>query len=206
MRRLPTLATVLALTATLASCGGGDDSDGDKPSASDVPESAVAVVGDAEISNSQLRRRVAALRRAQPQAAKGQQAAKPAQDQLEQQALSILLQGAAIEQEAADRGIEVSNAEVRKRWDAVAKSQFRNKKALRRFLGGQTKQDIVRQLRLQTLTERIHEQVSEEAGGGKKGAKAVQEFQKSFQERWRDRTACRDGQSAAGCQDTNASE
>jgi hypothetical protein len=49
------------------------------------------------------------------------------------------------------------------------------------------------------LTERIHAQIGEEAGGGKQGAKAVTQFQKDFQQRWQDRTACADGYTAAGC-------
>ncbi len=197
-RALATMAALALAAYGLAACGGDDD--GDSPQASDVPESAVAVVGDTEVTRDQLADRVAALRRAQPQAAKGAAADGGAQaKQLEQQALATLLLTAAIEQEAADRGIEVSRAEVRRRWNAAAREQFKTKRALRRFLRGQTRQDIVDQLRLQTLSERIHAQISEQAGGGKKGAEAVAEFQKDFQKRWQDRTACSDGQTAAGC-------
>jgi hypothetical protein len=110
----------------------------------------------------------------------------------------------ALEQEAADRDIEVSDAEVRQRWESASQGQFKTKKALRRFLGGQTEQDLLDQLRLQVLTERIHEQVGEQAGGGKKGAKAVREFQKDFQKRWQNRTACREGYAAAGCADDDS--
>jgi hypothetical protein len=199
-RRAIATAAALALAAYgLAACGGDDD--GDSPQSSDVPDNAVAVVGDTEVTKEQLADRVATLRRAQPKAAKsgGEAQAKQVQQQLEQQALSTLLLAAALEQEAADRGVEVSNAEVRQRWNAAVKEQFKSKKALQRFLGGQSRQDIIDQLRLQTLSERIHTQISEQAGGGKKGAKAVAEFQKDFQKRWQDRTACGEGQAAAGC-------
>jgi ATP-dependent DNA ligase len=197
-RAIATTAALVLATGGLAACGGDD---GDSPRAEDVPETAVAVVGETEVTKDQLADRVAALRRAQPKTAKsgGAAQAKQVRAQLEQQALSGLLLAAALEQEAADRGVEVSNAEVRQRWSAAAKDQFKSRKALRRFLGGQSRQDVIDQLRLQTLSERIHEQISEQAGGGKKGAKAVAEFQKDFQKRWQDRTACRDGQSAAGC-------
>lgn len=134
---------------------------------------------------------MAALRRAQPKQSKQvDKQSNAASAQLQQQALSTLLFAEATEQEAAERDIEVSEAEVLERWESVADAQFKTKKALRRFLGGQTEEDLLAQLRLQTLTERIHEQVSEEAGGGKKGARAIEEFQKDFQERWRERTGC----------------
>jgi parvulin-like peptidyl-prolyl isomerase len=43
-------------------------------------------------------------------------AAKAERERLEAQALSTLLMAEALEQEAADRDIEVSDAEVRQRW------------------------------------------------------------------------------------------
>ncbi|HEX2070155.1 MAG TPA: SurA N-terminal domain-containing protein [Thermoleophilaceae bacterium] len=206
------VALLLATTLlAIASAGCSDDGDGDKPSSDDVPSGAVATVGDVEISEEQLNEEVEELARAQRRSGSGASGGStpggsPPDDQLreqlETQALSVLLQRQALEQEAKDRGIEVDDAEVRRRWEAASKGQFKTKKALRRFLGGQTEQDLLDQLRLQVLTERIHEQVSEEAGGGKAGAKAVAQFQTDFQKRWQDRTACRKGYSAAaGCAD-----
>jgi hypothetical protein len=194
-----TLVAMLAATALIA-CGGGDD---DTPETADVPEGAVAVVGDGEISREELEERVETLRQAQPQA-DGEDGDEGDEDQaaerqLEQQALSALLLEQAIEQEAAGRGVEVSIAEVRQRWRSAAADQFRTKRALRRFLGGQSERDVLDQLRLQTLTQRIHEQIAEQAGGGKDGAKAVREFQREFQQRWRERTACREDLQAGVC-------
>ena len=88
---------------------------------------------------------------------------------------------------------------MRRTWNSTAKRQFKTKKALRQFLGGQRVADILVQLRLQVLSERIAEQVSKEAGGGKEGAKAVKEFQKDFQQRWQDKTACSGDYAAPGC-------
>ena len=201
---LAVLVAALALTTVAAGCG-SDDS----PSSDDVPSGAVATIGDVEIGTDRLDEQVEALARAQRPAggstnpgsgSGGQDAvAKADREQLETQALSLLLRHAALEQEAADRDIEVGDAEVRQRWEAASQAQFKTKKALRRFLGGQTEQDLLAQLRRQFLTERVHEQVSEEAGGGKKGAKAIEEFRKDFQKRWQDRTACAVGYTAAGC-------
>lgn len=213
-RRLTAVLAALLLAIGAVACGGGDDDDGG--SSGDVPSGAVATVGDVEISEEELDTQVAALARAQRGGSGGTSPAssdagsddsadsaddlEPAvRKQLESQALSTLLMRQALEQEAADRDIEVSDDEVRQRWEAASQGQFKTKRALRRFLGGQTEDDLLAQLRLQVLTERIHEQVSEKAGGGKQGAKAVKEFQKDFQKRWQDRTACGDGYTAAGC-------
>jgi SurA N-terminal domain len=218
-RRLVTLLAALLLAIGAVACGGGDDDDGGGDSG-DVPSGAVAKVGDVEISEEELDTQVAALARAQRGGSAGgttpasggagsgdsadgegggDELQPAVRKQLESQALSTLLMRQALEQEAEDRDIEVSDAEVRDRWEAASQGQFKTKKALRRFLGGQTEDDLLAQLRLQVLTERIHEQVAEQAGGGKKGAKAVKQFQKDFQKRWQDRTACRDGFTAAGC-------
>ena len=207
-RSLVALLAAALLAIGAAACSSGDDEAGGGGNG-DVPSGAVATVGDAEISEDELDTQVAALARAQrggpaggtSSASGGDEPSPAVRKQLESQALSTLLMRQALEQEAEDRDIEVTDDEVRDRWEAASQGQFKTKKALRRFLGGQTEDDLLAQLRLQVLTERIHEQVSEEAGGGKKGAKAVKEFQKDFQKRWQDRTACRDGFTAAGCAD-----
>lgn len=209
-RRLAALLAAALIALAAGACSDDDDGGGGSKG---IPSGAVATVGDAEISEQDLETQVNALSRAHRGASSGgassgdsagaatggDEPAPQLRKQLEAQALSILLMRQALEQEAAERGIEVSDAEVRERWETASQGQFKTEKALRRFLGGQTEEDLLAQLRLQVLTERIHEQVSERPGGGKKGAKAVEEFQRDFQKRWRDRTACRDGYTAAGC-------
>lgn len=199
-RLLALLAAVL-LSLGVGACSGGDDDGGGDPEPAEVPAGAVAKVGDAEVSEKALNRQVRALARAQRRGGAGSSGGAAAQrrKQLEAQALATLLMRRALEQEAKDRGIKVRRAEVRKRWRAVSRSQFKTKRALRRFLGGQTVRELVEQLRLQTLTERIHAQVRKQAGGGKEGDKAVREFQKDFQKRWQERTTCREGYEVAGC-------
>jgi hypothetical protein len=183
-----------------AGCGGGG-SDEPPPRPPSVPAGAVAAVGDAGVSKRDLAAEVAALRRARigdrPNRAGGR--VRVGREQLEAQALTALLMREALEQEAADRDIEVTRAEVRRRWRAASRRQFKTRRALRRFLGGQTENDLLDQLRMQQLSERIHAQVAEQAGGGKQGAKAVRAFQEDFQRRWRERTACAAGYAAAGC-------
>jgi len=217
-RRAAPLAVLAAALLAVAGCSGGDD---DSPSSSDVPSGAVAKVGDEEIGEEDLERQVEALARAQrptgggspggdgapgatggasDDGAAGGDSARDAQRRLlRDQALAALLMREALEQEAAERGVEISETEVAERWQAAAGGQFKTKKALRRFLGGQTEQDVLDQLRLQMLSEGIAEQVSEEAGGGRQGARAVARFQREFRDRWQQRTACAEGYDAAGC-------
>jgi hypothetical protein len=187
------LAAATLLAAGVTACGGGDD-----PEAPDLPDRAVAVVGDEEITGAELRDQVAALRRAQSEA-NGGTPGSPAASQLERQALTTLLAAAALEQEAATRGVAVSPREARSRWNDVSRAQFPSKRALRRFLNGQSERDLVEQLRLQLLAERVHAQVAEEAGGGKRGAEAIARFQERLAKRWSERTRCRDGARASQC-------
>jgi hypothetical protein len=179
-----TLALALGLTA----CGDDGGGDGNAPSASDIPAGAVAVVGEQRISKSQIDRRVTVLARAQS-GRKGQ--ARVPREQLRHQAMSTLIQQTAYEQEAKERGIAVTDAEVRKRF-APARRRFKSKAAFRRFLGGSSKADLLAQLRLQLLAERIGEDVRNDGGNPK-------DFMKDFQKRWTDRTVCAERYATSGC-------
>lgn len=174
--------TLAALAFALAACGGDD---GGEPEASDVPDGAVAVVGDEEISADRLRREFAALQRAQSRNA------KPARAQLENQALSQLLLRESIAREAAQLDVEVTAAEVRRRF-AAAKRQFPSKRAYRRFLGKQSEADLRRQLHDQMLTEAVLEQI---AGEGGDQTKALRRLQR----KWSAETACAEGNLVSGC-------
>ncbi|HEX2070744.1 MAG TPA: SurA N-terminal domain-containing protein [Thermoleophilaceae bacterium] len=187
------LVTGLALAAGLAACGGGDD---ETVKSSDVPNEAVAVVGDAKVSRGALEERVEMLRRARP--AGSADGPRPATRQIAQEALSALVLEEALTQEAEDRGIEVTDAELQQQWSSI-KAQHRGEAALRRYLGGRTKEALLDEIRVQLLTQRIQADVKEKAGGGVKGDRAVYEFQEEFAKRWRDRTACTEDRSVGLC-------
>jgi hypothetical protein len=182
------LACAATLALGAAACGGGDDETGDET----VPNGVVAVVGDREVGNAELREQLEASRRAHSRGG-----AKPTRKQLEQQALAALLQRKWLEQEAERRGVEVSDAEVRKRWRAIARQQFRTRGQLRRFLGGQTADDVVAQLRVQALSDAIEQDVRREADGNPD--QAVKQFRRRFDRERLEATECRDGYSAPGC-------
>jgi hypothetical protein len=99
-----------------------------------------------------------------------------------------------LEREAADRGIEVTDAEVGKRWEAARKDG--TERSLQPYAGGQKKGPLFELLRLQILTERIQAQIFKQAGGGEKGATAVQRY---FLDRWRNGVRCTVDHTAAGC-------
>lgn len=193
LSRVGATACVALALALVAGCGSDDDGDttGEAKRPDAVPAGSVAVVGDSPITKRQLERRVATLRRTA-----GKHSTPAQRKQLESQALSGLLHQEAIEQEAADRDLTVSRREVRRRWSSAKQAQFASEKALKRFLGGQTERDVLRQLRLQLLTEKVHDQIREQDGD-----EAVERFQRDLQERWSDRTACRPRYAAAGCGD-----
>lgn len=198
--RATTLAALMALMLALGACG-NDDSAG---SSGDLPEDVVAVVGTDEITEPELAERVASVQRSQPRPSAAQrrdpQLRAQAKRQAEIQALTTLLTARALKQEADARGaISVTTADARGRWEGIAAVQFRNRRALRRFLGRQTERDVIEQLRVQMLSDALYAQIAAQGGDGKKGQQAVERFQREFRKRWQAKTICREGLEAAGC-------
>jgi hypothetical protein len=188
-RALASGAAILALAAVVSSCG----DDNGYSSAEDLPESVVAAVGDREITSAELRERAKLL--APGQVRPGDD--PPPRAELEQQAIALLVEETALEREAAERGIEVSAREVRRRWEAVSANQFANRKELERFLGGQSVEALLVQLRAQTLRERIVQDVRAKADGDP--TQATKQWEDAFRERTREDTTCRARYAGAGC-------
>ena len=185
------LAVGAALLAVALAGGCGDEDDGKDGR---VPDGAVAVVGDRTVSEEAVDSQVETLRRAQTSSG----GARPGRKQLEQQALAVLLQREWLEQEGERRGVEVDEADVRERWRAAVRNQFPTRKALRRFLHGQTEADVIEQLQLQALSEAIERDIRANAKGNPR--KAVKRFRKQFERRRQQATDCRKGYTALGCE------
>lgn len=184
--RRPSLAcvsTALVLACGLAACGDGDGDD-EPVDASAIPAGSVAVVGDQTVTARQLDRRIRAVRRSQ----RGDN--RQSREQLRSQALTMLLQQAALEQETDRAGREVTDVEVRRRFDQ-ARSRFPDRRSYKRFLGDQTTSDVLFQIRMQLLGEKAGEM----ADAGADPA----DFARQMQQRWSDRTACRAGYSSPLC-------
>jgi hypothetical protein len=198
--QLRTALVAMVLPLALSACG----DDGDRRSPPALPDDAVAVVGDREIGRDDLDEEMASQRRLHPRTmARIRELARddPAllrveNRRLRNEALSMLMQAAALEQEAAERGVEVTTAEARERWDTLTGTQFRSPKARRAFLRGQIAKDLVAQMRLQMLSSEIYAQVAREAGGGRDGSRR---FQTEFRKRWQGQTVCRKGFDAEDC-------
>jgi hypothetical protein len=175
------VAVVLTAAAGLAACG-GDGGDQQAPSVADIPPGAVALVGDRPVTRREVTRRVSALRRAGGRAAGGSTS-------LVDQAMTAALRDAALEQEAAELGVEVAEANVRRRLSS-ARRQFRTRAAYRRFLGDQTESELVSQLRMQQLAEQVAKRSGEDRGS-----------LASTLERWREMTTCRPAYAVPACDD-----
>ena len=83
---------------------------------------------------------------------------------LRRQVLDVLLSHAWIRGEAEEMGVEVSDDEVRKRYDEQREQTFPRDAAFRRFLrqSGQSEEDLLLQVRLELLSTKISQKVAEE--------------------------------------------
>jgi hypothetical protein len=179
------LAAAVALTAC------GDDSDDDAPTAADIPPSAVALVGDEPITKAELKRGQATLSRLNPQLRRPRNV-----KQLREQAMASLIQQTTLEQEAQEQGVNVSAAAARRRLEQ-AKRRFPDRRDYERFLGRQTEEDLLASLRAQLIGEKVFQRLREGESDSKK-------VLSEFNERWRERTACRPGYVVPACGNATA--
>jgi foldase protein PrsA len=103
---------------------------------------------------------------------------------LRAQAMQLLISYEWIEGEASDRGISVSEAEVRKRFEEQRKQSFPKDADYRKFLedSGQTEQDILLRVRLDLLQTKIREQVTK--GKDKVSEKQIASYYKENKEQF----------------------
>ena len=150
------LAAALAITFAGYAIGRG-------LGAPDIPSDAVAVVDDAPNGTITKADFDAALKQAA--ARQGvKQVPKPSDPQyasLRDAAMSDLLLTRWVQGEAADRGITVSDTEVRSRLQQIKKQQFKSKQQYQQFLkqSGFTPQDALYRTELQLLSGRIQAEV-----------------------------------------------
>lgn len=101
-------------------------------------------------------------------------------DTAKEQIMTALIQSRWYELEAADRGITVSNADVKARFTPLKQQTFPKEADYKAFLksSGQTEADLYDLVRNQIYQEKIREKVSK---GGKPTAKDIEEFYKENQ-------------------------
>ena len=113
---------------------------------------------------------VATARKAQAKAAKGQPKVTDAQlktqckqqyDQMRDQVINLLVSFEWVEGEAKAQNLKATDAEVKKAFDAQRKQSFPKDADYKKFLAnsGQTEQDILKRVRLDTLSNKIRDKV-----------------------------------------------
>jgi len=156
VRKLALILSLCTLGLGLAACGGGDKN---------VPDGAVAVVGDQEISKAEFD---ALMERAQT-AYKQQKrdfpkTGTPEYKALQNQALQYLVQQAKYRQKADDLDIKVSDKEVDDRLKQVKQQYFGgSEEKYKQNLKQQnlTEQDLRTQIENQLISEKIYDNVTE---------------------------------------------
>jgi foldase protein PrsA len=86
-------------------------------------------------------------------------------DAVKQQVMQFLVSAKWIEGEANERGVSATDAEVERQFEQTKDQSFPNEKAYQRFLktSGQTEEDLLFRVRLDVLSNKIREQVTEES-------------------------------------------
>ena len=114
---------------------------------------------------------IAAAKKAAPKPGEGQPKQtdadykKQCEDQLKQlreQVLGLLISFEWIEREAKEQGVSVSDAEVKKQFEEQKKQTFPKDADYQKFLkdSGQTNEDVMMRVRLDTLSNKIREKVT----------------------------------------------
>jgi parvulin-like peptidyl-prolyl isomerase len=165
-------AVFAALMLALAGCMGGDDK-----SSEDVPDNAVAVVGDEEVSKEQFDALIAqAKASAQQQKRSFPKAGTPEFKNLQNQGLEYLIRRAEFEQKADDMDVEVTDKQVDERLEQLKKQFYggddkKFKASLKKLL--LTEDQVRKDVRAQLLEEQLYKKVTEDL---KVSDKEIQDF------------------------------
>jgi phosphatidylethanolamine-binding protein (PEBP) family uncharacterized protein len=115
-------------------------------------------------------------------------------------AVGFLITSAWVLEEAAARGVSVSEAEVKSRFAKLVHQDFAKAGSLKKFLATstQTEADLLGRVKVELLESRIAAKVS--AGkSASQGKSALASFQQTFQRRWKSRTTCHPGYVMEDC-------
>jgi foldase protein PrsA len=113
---------------------------------------------------------VAALKKQQPKGAPAQKDSalkkqcKDSYDQLKQQVMQFLIQAEWVQQEAADQGLAVKDAEVRSLFEDQKKRAFPKEKDYRKYLrtSGSNERDILFRVKLDAIQKKLAENVQKD--------------------------------------------
>jgi parvulin-like peptidyl-prolyl isomerase len=148
---------VLTLALVVAGCGGGSG---------DVPSSAVAVVDGTEIPRSELDAYMAQSKaKAKADGVDFAKVGTPEYQGYQQQWVAFLVQVQQFEQEAAERGLEITDADVEKLRDDYVKNTFggdERKLAADLEEQGMSDEAFLKALRIAVLNEKIFDSVTKD--------------------------------------------
>ena len=171
--KLIALAAVLgALMFALVACGGSDDN-----SSEDVPDDAVALVGDQEVSKEQFDALIAqAKASAEQQKRSFPKAGTPEYKNLQNQGLEYLIRRAEFEQKAEDMDVEVTDKQVDERLEQLKKQFYggddkKFKASLKKLL--LTEDQVRKDVHAQLLEEQLYKKVTEDS---KVSDKEIEDF------------------------------
>lgn len=189
-RVLALLSAAVLLVAGVSACGGGVDSNsfvsigGDNikkaelehflpiaaQQSSQVPGQKVPVPDPPDFTKcvAFLKKNQAAPKKGQPRPSDAtlKQQCKQQYENIRQQVETYLIQGAWIEGEAADRGIKISDKEVKKQFDIQRRQAYPTVAAYNKFLesSGYTTKDLLFQVKSKLLFDKIQAQILKKAG------------------------------------------
>jgi peptidyl-prolyl cis-trans isomerase C len=170
--RIALAAVFGALMLALVGCGGGDSK-----SSEDVPDDAVAVVGDKEVSKSQFDALIAQARAsAKQQKRTFPKAGTPEFKNLQNQGLEYLIRRAEFEQKADDMDVQITDKQVNERLEQLKKQFYggddkKFKASLKKLL--LTEDQVKKDVRAQLLEEQLYKKVTEDL---KVSDKDIQDF------------------------------
>ena len=159
MRKLLPITLFAALALVLSGCGGGGDKE--------VPQNAVAVVGDVTVTRAQYDQLLDQAKRSYKQQKRDfPKAGTPEHNQLKNQAMQYLVQRAEFAQKAEELGLEVTDRQVDERLAEITKQYFGgDRKKYERQLReqGLTDESVRQEIRAQLISEGIFKAVTEDA-------------------------------------------
>jgi Raf kinase inhibitor-like YbhB/YbcL family protein len=122
---------------------------------------------------------------------------------LKNQVLSFLITSQWVLGEAAHLGIDVSEAEVRRRLHQVTAKQFPTASQLKRYLAsiGESEADLSMRVKVELLEAKISQHVTSGKTASTETHLLLSDFQKSFETRWRARTSCQHGYVTEDCKE-----
>lgn len=118
-----------------------------------------------------------------------------------QQAMSFLLSGYWVLDEASDLGIRIGEAQVRRSFERIRAQQFHKRRQFEAFLrsSGQTVGDLLFRVRLNLTSLRIQRRILSGHGSAKSREKALARFVLGFKRKWKPRTYCAAAYAVADC-------